>query len=56
LEIEKTNDWDTKRRVVETLVTEVVIRTSGQGRQKQAKADVTYCFTKPRSVAVATIS
>jgi site-specific DNA recombinase len=49
-EVERTNDWATKRRVVECLVSRVVIQTHGDGPKRQATARITYAFPEAGSV------
>jgi len=44
-------DWDTKRRVVESLVWGIFVKTVGEGRKKKATVEITYAFeAKPRDV------
>ncbi len=43
-------DWDIRRRVVETLVKDILITTVGEGRKKQAEVEVIYSFDSPAEV------
>jgi site-specific DNA recombinase len=51
-EIERTNDWEKKRQVVELLVAGISIRTEGGGREKRAGVTLRYVFGRPRAVVV----
>jgi hypothetical protein len=44
-EIEATNDWGTKRQVVELLVSEISVTTHGSGRKKEADIAIIYSFS-----------
>ncbi len=43
-EIERDDDWDAKRRIVETLVDGITVTTSGEGRGKRAQVEIRYVF------------
>jgi hypothetical protein len=44
-EIEATNDWETKRHVIELLVSEIKVTTHGTSRSKEADIVITYSFS-----------
>jgi site-specific DNA recombinase len=44
-EIEATNDWTTKRQVIELLVSAIQVTTHGTGRTKEADLVITYSFS-----------
>ncbi len=49
-EIERTDDFETKRRVVELLVVGIVVETEGTGKTKRAVVRCRYAFAKPDDV------
>jgi site-specific DNA recombinase len=51
-DIEKTNDWETRRKVIELLVTEIRAETEGSGRHKTSRIRIAYAFTPARTVDV----
>ncbi len=53
-EIEATDDWATKRQVVELLVSEITVTSRGVGRAKEANLAVTYAFSSRQAVDVST--
>ena len=50
--IEAEDDWDTKRMVVETLVTTIRAETTGEGHQKQARLTIGYAFAERQAINV----
>ena len=44
-------DWDTKRRVVESLVWGISVKTTGKDRKKKATVEIIYAF-EPKPIAV----
>jgi site-specific DNA recombinase len=49
-EVDRTNDWTTKRQVVELLVAGVRVRTEGQGYHKRSTVTIQYRFAEPDAV------
>jgi len=45
-------DWDTKRRVVESLVWGISVKTVGKGRKKKASVEIIYAFEPNSHVVV----
>ncbi len=52
-EIERADDWDRKREIVELLVAGLTVHTEGEGRGRQAHVHIRYRFGSPRSLVVA---
>ncbi len=53
-EIEQTNDWDTKRQIVEQLVCGVRVTTEGDGFNKRAVVEVDFAFGERRAGEITT--
>src|SRR5919199_4662063 len=53
-DVERTNDWQTKQRVISLLVAGIRVRTEGQGRRKQAHLTLRYTFGQPVAVDLPT--
>ena len=51
-EVERTNDRETMRRIVEHLVTRIGVRTVGKGREKTAWMRIIYTFSSPVQYAL----
>jgi site-specific DNA recombinase len=51
--IEAEDDWETKRSVVEMLVTRIRAKTIGEGRRKSARVTIGYAFAPQQTVNVA---
>jgi site-specific DNA recombinase len=47
-QIERDDDWDTKRQLVELLVNGISVVSEGTGRGKQATITIDYAFTRPK--------
>ena len=45
-------DWDTKRKVVESLVWGISVTTTGEGRKKKASVEIIYAFEPNPHVVV----
>ena len=45
-------DWDTKRKVVESLVWGISVNTTGEGRKKKASVEIIYAFERNSHVVV----
>jgi site-specific DNA recombinase len=52
--IDRTDDWDRKRQIVELLVTRIDVVTTGTGRDKVADLTIHYTLTPSRVVTVPT--
>ncbi len=52
--IEREDDFDAKRRIVELLVVGIVVETEGAGAKKKARVCCRYAFARPEHVAEAT--
>ena len=51
-EMERTDDWDTKRHVVELLVAGIRVQSEGRGRQTKAHVTIRYVFGSPDTTVV----
>ena len=53
-EIERANDWQAKRQIVELLVAGLQVATTGTGRDSEATVTITYRFTPPGAIDTTT--